>query len=86
MTFKLLLIFFLLFVFFRFVGRIFLPLAIFRQAFKNAQRQGTPFGQTQSRNSTSSKKRKKDFSAIEDAEFEEITSTKTPKDSTQEPI
>ena len=51
----------------------------------NAQRQGTPFGQTQSKNSTSSKKRKKDFSAIEDAEFEEITSTKTPKNSTQEP-
>jgi hypothetical protein len=84
MTFKLLLIFFLLFMFFRFVGRIFLPLAMFRQAFKNAQHQSGFTGASSKGRTSPSKNRKKDFSAIEEAEFEEITPTKNPKDRSQE--
>ncbi|MBL6826311.1 MAG: hypothetical protein ISR37_03225 [Balneolaceae bacterium] len=72
MTFKLLLFFFLIWVFFRFVGRIFLPLAIFRKAVKNAQNQqpfsNNPFSGTGGRGG-----RKKDFSAIQDAEFEDLS-------------
>lgn len=69
MTFKLLLFFFLIWVFFRFVGRIFLPLAIFRKAVKNARNQqpynNNPF--------SGNGGRKKDFSAIQDAEFEDLS-------------
>ena len=71
MTFKLLLFFFLIWVFFRFLGRIFLPLAIFRKAVKNAQNQhpfSNPFSETSGRGG-----RKKDFSAIQDAEFEDLS-------------
>ena len=72
MTFKLLLFFFLIWVFFRFLGRIFLPLAIFRKAVKNAQNQhpfsNNPFSETSERGG-----RKKDFSAIQDAEFEDLS-------------
>ncbi len=72
MTFKLLLFFFLIWVFFRFLGRIFLPLAIFRKAVKNAQNQhpfsNNPFSETSGRGG-----RKKDFSAIQDAEFEDLS-------------
>ena len=73
MTFKLLLFFFLIWVFLRFIGRIFLPLAIFRKAVKNAQNQ-QPFGNNpfSGANRRSSAK-KKDFSAIQDAEFEDLS-------------
>lgn len=74
MTFKLLLFLFLLWVFFRFVGRIFLPLAIFRKAVKNAQNQQPfgdhPFSGSQGRGGGA---QKKDFSAIQDAEFEDLS-------------
>ena len=73
MTFKLLLFFFLIWVFLRFVGRIFLPLAIFRKAVKNAQNQ-QPFGNNPfSKANRRSSAQKKDFSAIQDAEFEDLS-------------
>ena len=78
MTFKLLLFFFLIWVFFRFVGRIFLPLAIFRKAVKNAQNQqpfsNNPFSGNRERGRSS---RKKDFSAIQDAEFEDLSESES---------
>ena len=73
MTFKLLLFFFLIWVFTRFVGKIFLPLAIFRKAVKNAQNQ-QPFGNNPfSGANRHSSAKKKDFSAIQDAEFEDLS-------------
>ena len=73
MTFKLLLFFFLIWVFFRFVGRIFLPLAIFRKAVKNAQNQ-QPFSNNPFSGTSGSKK---DFSAIQDAEFEDLSESES---------
>tara|TARA_B100000989_G_C19531114_1_gene469946 strand:- start:988 stop:1248 length:261 start_codon:yes stop_codon:yes gene_type:complete len=73
MTFKLLLFFFLIWVLLRFMRRIFLPLTIFHKVVKNAQNKrpfyNNPF--------SGSREQKKDFSAIQDAEFEDLSESES---------
>ena len=73
MTFKLLLFFFLIWVFLRFMRRIFLPLTIFHKVIKNAKNQ-RPFS---NKPFSGSGEQKKDFSAIQDAEFEDLSKSES---------
>ena len=73
MTFKLLLFFFLIWVFLRFMRRIFLPLSIFHKVVKNAKNQ-RPFS---NKPFSGSREQKKDFSAIQDAEFEDLSESES---------
>ena len=81
MTFKLLLFFLLIWIFSRFIKRIFLPLTIFQKVVKNAPNQ-RPF---RNKPSSGNGEQKKDFSAIQDAEFEDLSKSESStknKDST----
>ena len=73
MTYKLLLFFFLIWVFLRFMRRIFLPLTIFHKVVKNAKNQ-RPFS-----NKPFSRRgeQKKDFSAIQDAVFDDLSKSES---------
>ena len=73
MTFKLLLFFFIVWFFLRFMRRIFLPLTIFHKVVRNAKNQ-RPFS---NKPFSESEEQKKDFSTIQDAEFEDLSESKS---------